>query len=66
MIVSTHGPTAHGRTDQLCELMADLATMEPLGLPRQAELEQMLAAMGPPPPAQAGDGPPEVAVAPPV
>jgi hypothetical protein len=45
VIVTVHGPVAHGRSDQLCEMLSGLATMEPLALPNQAALEEMLASM---------------------
>lgn len=49
VIASYHGPAAHGRSDQLCDMLARIATLEPLVLPGQAELEAMLAAHAAPP-----------------
>lgn len=43
-IVSYHGPAAQGRTDQLCDMIARIPSLERLVLPGQAELEAMLAA----------------------
>ena len=45
VIVSAHGPSALDSSDKVCAMLADIATMDPLALPSQAELEQMLAAM---------------------
>lgn len=45
VIVSTHAPTAVGRSNELCAMLAAIATMDPVVLPNQDDLEQMLAAM---------------------
>lgn len=45
VIVSTHGPSAHDRSDQLCDMLAAIATMDAVALPNQADLERMLATM---------------------
>ena len=45
VIVSAHGPSALDSSDKLCAMLADIATMDPLVLPNQAEFEQMLTAM---------------------
>lgn len=42
VIVTYHGPTAHNRTAQLCDALSAIASMEPLALPTQADLEKML------------------------
>jgi hypothetical protein len=57
-IVSAHGPSAVDSSDQLCAMLAEIATMDPLVLPNQAEFEQMLSAMeaSEPPVAPAGLG----------
>jgi flavorubredoxin len=44
VIVSTHGPAATGISQKLCDMLSAVSTMEPLPLPDQAALEQMLAA----------------------
>jgi flavorubredoxin len=51
VIVSTHGPTAVDRSDELCTMLAAIATMDPVVLPNQDDLENMLAAM------EAGEAP---------
>lgn len=43
VIVSTHGPAAPDISTQLCDMLSAVSTMEPLALPDQAMLEQMLA-----------------------
>jgi hypothetical protein len=45
VIVSAHGPSALDSSDKLCAMLVEIATMDPLILPNQAEFEQMLAAM---------------------
>ena len=45
VIVSAHGPSALDSSDKLCAMLAEIATMDPLVLPNQAEFEQMLSAM---------------------
>jgi flavorubredoxin len=45
VIVSVHGPTAHGRSDQLCAMLSEITNMDPLVLPTQAEFEHSLAAL---------------------
>jgi flavorubredoxin len=62
VIVSVHGPSATGRSDQLCAMLAQIATMDRLVLPTQAEFEQMMAELAPPEPPVAT---PEHPVAPP-
>lgn len=42
-IVSTHGPTAHGKTGKLLELLATLPAAKPFNSPTQKDLEAMLA-----------------------
>jgi len=44
-IVSYHGPAAHHRSDQLCDALSAIASMEPLALPTQSDIEAMMAAM---------------------
>ena len=44
VIASYHGPVAYHRADQLCDAAAAIATMDPMPLPTQADLEAMLAA----------------------
>jgi len=46
VIASYHGPTAHHRTEQLCDALVATAAMPALPLPTQADLEAMLAAAG--------------------
>ena len=46
-IVTYHGPTAHHRSGQLCDALVAAASMDPLPLPTQADLEAMLATGGP-------------------
>jgi flavorubredoxin len=58
VIVSAHGPSAHNRSEELCDMLAAIATMSPLGLPTQADFEQMLAALD--------DAPEDAVAAPPV
>lgn len=48
-VVSYHGPTAHHRTEQLCDALVAAAAMDPQPLPSQADLEAMLAAAAPAP-----------------
>jgi len=43
LVVTYHGPHARGRTDELLRRILDVAAMEPLELPGQAQLEAMLA-----------------------
>lgn len=45
-IVTYHGPTAHHRTEQLCDALVAAAAMPPLPLPSQADVEAMLAGAG--------------------
>jgi flavorubredoxin len=45
VIVSAHGPSAVDSSDKLCAMLAEIATMDPVVLPNQAEFEQMLSAM---------------------
>lgn len=44
VIVSYHGPVGRGCSGLLCDMLDAIATMEPLALPQQAQLEAMLAA----------------------
>ena len=43
VIVSSHGPAASGVSEQLCDMLAAVATMEPLPLPDQSDLDRLLA-----------------------
>lgn len=43
VIVSTHGPAAHGISGELCDMLASVSTMEELPLPDQAAIEALLA-----------------------
>ncbi|MGH9223947.1 MAG: MBL fold metallo-hydrolase [Acidimicrobiales bacterium] len=45
VIVSAHGPAAFGVSQHLCDLLSGVATLDPLGLPSQADLERMMAGM---------------------
>jgi flavorubredoxin len=45
VIVSAHGPAAHSLSLQLCDMLSGVSTMDPLGLPSQQDLENMLAGM---------------------
>jgi flavorubredoxin len=44
VIVSYHAPAARRRSEQLCDMIAKIARMEPLPMPSQADLEAMLSA----------------------
>ena len=44
VIASYHGPVAYHRSDQLCDALCAVASMEPLPAPTQADLEAMMAA----------------------
>jgi flavorubredoxin len=48
VIVTTHGPSARDRSDQLCTMLAAIATMDPVVLPTQADFEHMLTEMAAP------------------
>jgi flavorubredoxin len=43
-LMSAHGPVAHGRTDELCDMLAQVSRMPRQELPSQADLEADLAA----------------------
>ena len=43
-LVSSHGPVARGRSEELCRLLSRIAIMEAVPLPTQEEFAAMLAA----------------------
>jgi flavorubredoxin len=42
VIVSYHGPVARNRSDEMCDMLCAIASMESLPLPTQAELDAMV------------------------
>ncbi|MFN2592287.1 MAG: MBL fold metallo-hydrolase [Candidatus Dormibacteria bacterium] len=44
VIVSYHGPALHSRTEQACDMLSAISTMDRLELPSQQDLEAMMAA----------------------
>jgi flavorubredoxin len=43
VIVSAHGPAAHGVSQHLCDMLSGVSALDPLGLPSQADLDRLLA-----------------------